>query len=132
MQMYAQTDTRTYANVNGFISLHEGSPQYQPAALPVSYLPNNTVAPFLDDLYLFGRATPAQGIFYQLNAANTSVTYEYYLGRALKTENRYHFTVEYDSAVPGVFVFSYYETGGATDHGNTCAVGTQGCESITD
>jgi hypothetical protein len=128
--MYAQTDTRTYANINGFISLHEGSPQYQPAALPVSYLPNNTVAPFFDDLYMFGQPTPQQGIFYQFNAANTSVTYEYYVSRALKATEKFHFTVQYDSALPGVFVFTYLETGGATDHGSTCAVGVQGCKCL--
>ena len=126
MYMYAQSDTKTYAQINGFISLSQGSPQYQPAALPLTYLPNNTVAPFFDDLYLSGTSVPAQGIFYQFNAAQTAVTYEYYMGRKDQTANVYHFTVDYDSATPGVFVFKYYSTGGPTDNGAKCAVGIQG------
>ena len=126
MQMYAQTNTRTYASTNGYLSLGYGSSQYAASELPVDYLPNNTVAVFLDDLYLYRAVEPEQGIFYQFNEDQTAVTYEYYLSLAGQLSHAYHFTVAYDSARPGVFTYEYFQTGGPADNGVYAAVGTQG------
>jgi hypothetical protein len=124
--MYDTTSVNTYASTNGFLSLLRGSSQYEPSQFPVPYLPNNTVAPFFDDLFLLGGASPQQGIWYQLNTAQTKITYEWYISRSGNTNYPFHFTVAYDSAQPGIFVFSYYATGGPSDNGATCAVGMQG------
>jgi hypothetical protein len=130
MSMYAQSSTATYASTNGFLSILSGSAQYQPAPFPMTYLPNNTVAPFMDDLYLYGTSTPQDGIWYQFNAGRTAVTYEYFLERAGDVSYPFHFTVGYDSVSPGVFVFTYYSTGGPNDNGVYCSIGTQGRKSI--
>jgi len=126
MRMYAQSDSHTYASTNGFLSIKSGSAQYQPGTFPLSYLPNNTVAPFMDDLYLYGTGSPQDGIFYQIKAGGSGVTYEYYLERAGDVSYPFHFTVDYDRASPGIFVFTYYSTGGPNDNGIYCGVGTQG------
>lgn len=129
MHMYSQMDTTSYASTNGYISIQNGSSQYQAMQLPDAHIPNNTVAPFFDDLYVYGDAvSPRQGIFYQFNAANTNVTFEYYVGRN-GTAQLYHFTVGYNSLVPGVFTYTYYSTGGASDEGLYASVGSQGSKS---
>lgn len=132
MQMYAQTNTRTYASTNGYLSLGYGSSQYAASELPVDYLPNNTVAVFLDDLYLYRAVEPEQGIFYQFNGDQTAITYEYYLALAGEPSHAYHFTVAYDSAQPGVFTYEYFQTGGAADNGMYAAVGSQGSKLCID
>ena len=130
MSMYSQSSTATYASSNGLMSIKAGSAQFQAGSFPLSYLPNNTVAPFFDDLYLYGTSNPQDGIFYQFNQAQTAVTYEYYLERAGDVSYPFHFTVGYDSAAPGIFVFTYYSTGGPNDNGIYCSVGTQGSKSL--
>ena len=45
------------------------------------------------------------------------------------SDDFYHFTVFYDSAVPGVFTYNYTATGGVDSNGamgGTASVGTQG------
>ncbi|TKA24245.1 hypothetical protein B0A50_06009 [Salinomyces thailandicus] len=125
MNIYGQQDTTAYASTNGYISILSGSSQYQVEALPDSHIPNNTVAAFFDDLYLVGASNPQQGIFYAFGKGNTNVTFEYYVGRN-GTSQIYHFLVDYDSAKPGVFVYTYIATGGASDQGIYAGVGTQG------
>lgn len=125
MQIYAQQDTTAYASTNGYISILSGSSQYQAMALPDAHIPNHTVAPFFDDLYLVADSNPQQGIFYQYNSALSNFTFEYYLGRN-GTNQTYHFTVDYSFSTPGVFVYTYYQTGGAGDYGTYASVGTQG------
>lgn len=125
MVMYNSQDTKTFASTNGFISLSYGSAQYEAQPFPVSYLPSYTVAPFFDDLYLYGASTPTQGIFYQLWPSG--VTYEYYEARAGQPNELFHFTVTYNYTVPGVFTYQYYSVGG-TDQGQFAAVGMQGCK----
>ena len=126
MQIYGQSDANTYASTNGYISIQAGSSQYEAQQLPAPNLPNNTVAPFFDDMYLYGESDPQQGIFYQYNAGQTAITYEYYLFRAGQAGNPYHFTVFYDSGRPGYFTFTYYSLGGSEDEGLFASVGTQG------
>jgi hypothetical protein len=126
MRMYAQTSTQTYASTNGYLSILEGSSQYEAMQFPTDTIPNNTVAPFFDDLYLYGGQTPMQGIFYQFNRAQTAVSYEYYLQRAGNNGAPYHFIIAYDSAVPGVFTYTYYSVGPSSDDGEYAAVGMQG------
>lgn len=61
------------------------------------------------------------------------MTYEFYVSRKGLVDGAYHFTVDYDSAVPGVFVFRYLATGGAADdgaNGAKAALGSQGSESV--
>ncbi|KAK5132966.1 hypothetical protein LTR08_008329 [Meristemomyces frigidus] len=123
MHMYSQSNTTSYASTNGFISIGYGSSQYQADTLPDVHIPNSTVAPFFDDLYLTGTSSPKQGIFYQINAAQ-NITYEYYLGR-MGTSEIFHFTVDYNIATQGVFVFTYYSAGNTTDQGIYASVGTQ-------
>lgn len=130
MQMYGQSSPNTYPSTNGYISILQGSSQYQAMQLPASNIPNNTVAPFFDDLYLYGTSGPQEGIFYQYNSAQTAITYEFYLSRAGQQNMEvFHFTVKYDSTQPGIFVYTYYSVGGANDDGLYAAVGTQGRES---
>lgn len=127
MRLYSQSSTTTFASVNGYISLLTGSVQYQAQPFPDVNLPNNTFAPFFDDLYISGAQTPMQGIFYQIQG--TAVTYEYYVSRAGTQGSIYHFTVTYDSANAGVFLVHYYATGSASDphaNGAAASVGMQG------
>jgi len=128
MRVYSKSDTASYASTNGFISILNGSSQYQAMRLPTANIPNNTVAPLFEDLCNNGSAYPPQGIFYQFNAANTSVTYEYYESRPGAQDQIYHFTVVYDSTQPGVFKYTYYAVGGIADGGLNAAVGMQGGE----
>lgn len=55
----------------------------------------------------------------------TGVTYEYVLSRAGSPTETYHFTVGYDSTVPGVFTYTYYAVGQGDD-GEFASVGIQG------
>ena len=128
VQIYGQSDANTYASTNGFLSVQYGGAQYASQQLPASNLPNNTIAPFFDDLELQSSAVPMQGVLYQVQG--TSVTYEWYVGRAETVGQVYHFTVKYDSVVPGVFTITYYSTGGTADQGLFAAIGTQGSKSI--
>ncbi|KAI7624602.1 hypothetical protein KC343_g6913, partial [Hortaea werneckii] len=123
INLYAQADTLVHASTNGYLSILAGSSQYQVEPFPDSHIPANSVAAFFDDLYLVGSSDPQQGIFYALGSTN--VTFEYYLGRN-GTDQIYHFLVDYDSATPGVFVYTYLQTGGAGDMGIYAGVGTQG------
>ena len=132
MRVYSQTSQQSYASTNGYLSILEGSSQYEAQQFPDDAIPNNTVAPFFDDLFLYGGQSPRQGIFYQINAAQTSVQYEYYLQRANNTGNPpYHFIVAYDSAQPGIFTYTYYSVGPANDSGSHAAVGMQGGKYLT-
>ncbi|KAK5729630.1 hypothetical protein LTR17_011817 [Elasticomyces elasticus] len=128
MRIYSVSSSNAFASTNGYISLLYGQAQYQTQALPNSHIPNNTVVPWLDDLYISGSASPRQGIFYQAN--DTGVTFEYYVGRYQGTASQiYHFTVDYHVANPGVFLYTYYMTGGVADNGINAAVGVQGVMS---
>ena len=127
MRMYGQLDNHSFPSTNGLLSIQYGSSQYQAETLPDENIPNNTVCPFFDDLYLYGTSSPQQGIFYQFNTANTAVTYEYYLARAGTAGQIYHFTVFYDSTQPGIFTITYYSTG-INDNGEYASVGIQGCK----
>lgn len=82
------------------------------------------MCPYFDDLYYYADRSDGEGIYYSFNSANTTVTYEFVLSRG-GTNELYQFTVFYDSAVPGVFTFIYYQTGQGND-GETASVGTQG------
>ncbi|KAK5014807.1 hypothetical protein LTR39_002951 [Cryomyces antarcticus] len=124
MTMYGNSDTKTYASTNGFLSIMQGSSVYQAVALPSSTLPNNTACPFWDDLKLYG-ASPDQGIFYSFNAAGTTVTYDYLLGRAGVPSEIYHFQVVYSTNAPGVFVYKYISVGSG-NNGVDASVGIQG------
>ncbi|RMY90444.1 hypothetical protein D0861_03683 [Hortaea werneckii] len=123
ISLYAQADTLVHASTNGYLSILAGSSQYQVEPFPDSHIPANSVAAFFDDLYLVGSSDPQQGIFYALGSTN--VTFEYYLGRN-GTDQIYHFLVDYDSTRPGMFVYTYLQTGGASDMGIYAGVGTQG------
>ncbi|KAI6848354.1 hypothetical protein KC332_g7430 [Hortaea werneckii] len=126
INLYAQADTLVHASTNGYLSILAGSSQYQVEPFPDSHIPANSVAAFFDDLYLVGSSDAQQGIFYAVGSTN--VTFEYYLGRN-GTDQIYHFLVDYDSATPGVFVYTYLQTGGTSDMGIYAGVGTQGVNS---
>lgn len=128
MNMYGQTDTNAYASSNGYVSILEGSSQYQVEPLPDSHIPANTLAAFFDDLYLYGVSSPQQGVWYQFNAAQTAVTVEYYVARAGAMDEIYHFLVSYDSAASGIFQIAYLAVGNGND-GATAVVGAQGSKS---
>ena len=129
MRIYAQTSAQSFASTNGYLSIQEGSSQYEAQPFPTDTLPNNTVAPFFDDLYLYGNSTPQQGIFYQFNPGQTAISYEYYLQRAGNAGAPYHFVIAYDSALPGVFTYMYYGVGPGNDDGMYASVGMQGSKS---
>ncbi|KAK1056656.1 hypothetical protein LTR74_014769 [Friedmanniomyces endolithicus] len=130
LRIYSVQNATAFASTNGYISLLNGQAQYQAQSFPDSHIPNNTVAPWLDDLYIFGAASPQQGIFYQVNSAGNGVTFEYYVGRYQGAAGQvYHFTVDYSTLRPGVFVYTYYATGGSGDDGVHAAVGMQGMTS---
>ncbi|KXT14759.1 hypothetical protein AC579_7809 [Pseudocercospora musae] len=123
MVIYGNSDTQTFAATNGYISLGQGSQAYEAERLPSIHVPPATIAPFFDDLAVFGGQTPMQGIFYQL--FDDGVTYEYYLFRSGVAGELYHFTVEYKYATPGVFVYTYYNVGNG-NNGQFASVGMQG------
>lgn len=130
---------RTFASSNGYISLDRGSQQFQVNRFPYSAIPPSSIAPFFDDTALYGRKNPRQGIYYQIDG--TKVTWEYYIGRSAQldadkarlSQSIYHYTMEYDSAVPNVFVYTYYNLGNTAQqdpgvNGASAAVGMQGGE----
>ncbi|KAF7196141.1 hypothetical protein HII31_02542, partial [Pseudocercospora fuligena] len=123
MVIYGNSDTQTFAATNGYISLGQGSQAYEAERLPSIHVPPATIAPFFDDLAIFGGQTPMQGIFYQL--FDDGVTYEYYLFRSGVAGELYHFTVEYKYANPGVFTYTYYNVGNG-NNGRFASVGMQG------
>ncbi|KAK5107179.1 hypothetical protein LTR62_001673 [Meristemomyces frigidus] len=128
LTLYTATGTTIYASTNGFVSLRNGSSQYQTSTLPNAHIPPNSMVAYGSDLYLYGAASPPQGISYQVNA--TAFTVEYYLGRYQGGGSQlYHFTIEYAIANPGVYVYTYYSVGGSTDDGLMGVVGSQGTSS---
>ena len=129
MQMYTQSDTHTFVSSNGFLSITNASSQYQTGAIPSTHIPNDTVAAYWDDLYIVGNYQyPTQGIFYQINAGRTGVTYEWYVSRPGEPNAITHFTVAYDSTAPGIYRTTYYATNGtgSQQNGGTASVGIQG------
>jgi len=141
MQLYGNSFSRTFPSSNGYIGLNRGSSQFQINRFPYSAIPENTIAPFFDDLFLYGRKNPRQGIYYQIDGGK--VTYEWYVGRSAQaqadkdrlSQSIYHFTMAYDSAVPNTFVYTYYAVGSTAQNdvgvnGAYAAVGMQGCKSL--
>ncbi|KAF2770919.1 hypothetical protein EJ03DRAFT_50769 [Teratosphaeria nubilosa] len=127
LNLYAKSDTTLYASTNGYLSILNGSQQYQVTTLPDSHIPANTIAPLFEDLYIYANATPAQGIFYQFDSSGVNGTVEYYVGSAAGGWNGsvYHFAVGYSTASAGRFVVRYFSV---PDSGANAAVGVQGGE----
>nr|OQO17139.1 hypothetical protein B0A51_16182 [Rachicladosporium sp. CCFEE 5018] len=135
-QIYSTTSQKTYASTNGYISLLQGSSQYSTRALPASNIPNSTVVPLFDDLFLYGppptgtgvAGANKQGIWYEIQGS--AVVWEYYVGRGGDATSIYHFTVAYDSNLPGTWRYKYYSVGttgsDAGVNGASAAVGMQG------
>jgi hypothetical protein len=141
IQLYGTSSSRTYPASNGFIGLNRGSQQFQVSSYPYSGIPENTIGPFFDDLELYGKKNPRQGIYYQIDGGK--VTYEWYVGRSAQaqadkdrlSQSIYHFTMAYDSAVPNTFVYTYYAVGDTARNdggvnGAYAAVGMQGCKLL--
>jgi hypothetical protein len=139
IQLYGTSSPRTFASSNGYIGLNRGSSQFQVNRFPYSAIPENTIAPFFDDLELYGKKNPRQGLYYQIDGGK--VTFEWYVGRSGQTDadkvrlstSIYHFTMAYDSAVPNTFVYTYYAMGNSAQqddgmNGAYAAVGMQGRE----
>jgi hypothetical protein len=139
IQLYGNSFTRTFPSSNGYIGLNRGSSQFQVNPFPYSGIPENTIAPFFDDTFLYGKKQPRQGIYYQIDGGK--VTYEWYVGRSAQapadkdrlSQSIYHFTMAYDSAVPNTFVYTYYAMGKTSQddggvNGAYAAVGFQGCK----
>jgi hypothetical protein len=137
IQLYGTSSQRTFASSNGYIGLDRGSSQFQNNRFPYSGIPNNTIGPFFDDLELYGKKNPRQGIYYQIDGGK--VTFEWYVGRsgqndadkARLSQSIYHFTMAYDSAVPNNFVYTYYAIGSSAQqdpgvNGAYAALGIQG------
>ncbi|KAK4497226.1 hypothetical protein PRZ48_011676 [Zasmidium cellare] len=125
MTIYTTSSPRTYFSTNGFLALLAGSSQYQVQQLPTPWLPNATVLPLWDDLFVYrqGGQTPTQGMWYQLS--DDGVVYEWYVARAGVEATIYHFTLSYNYTTPGVFEYRYYLTGGE-EEGAYASVGMQG------
>jgi hypothetical protein len=89
--------------------------------LPNPYIPIYAAAPFFDDL-IKNADNLDEGIFYEITS--TTVTYEYRLGRG-GTYELYHWTISYDTTVPGILTYRYYDVG--QDQGSASAnIGIQG------
>jgi len=140
MNLYGSTSRLVFPSSNGYIGLNRGSSQFQVRQFPNSAIPENTVAPFFDDLMLYGNKNPRQGLYYQIEGGS-KVTFEWYVGRSAQlpanqtmlSQSIYHFTMAYDSAVPNTFVYTYYQMGNASMgdegvNGASAAVGMQGCK----
>jgi hypothetical protein len=138
IQVYANSSQRTFASSNGYIALDRGSSQFQVNRFPYSTIPENAIAPFFDDLMLYSRKQPRQGIYYQIDGGK--VTWEWFVGRSAQAQadkdrlskSIYHFTMVYDSAAPNTFMYTYYAVGSAAQqdwgaNGSYAAVGIQGC-----
>ncbi|KAM0716879.1 hypothetical protein Q7P37_006731 [Cladosporium fusiforme] len=132
MTLYGTTSRRTYPSTNGYIALNRGSQQFLAKQFPYPGVnfPDNVLAAFFDDLYMYGNLTTRQGTFYQIE--NSRITYEYYVARAPAQESIYHFTVAYDSLVPNVFTYRYYAVGDAAmgDTGTNGAVAFVGMQGM--
>lgn len=140
--LYGSSSQRTFPSSNGYIGLNRGSSQFQVRQFPNTAIPENTIAPFFDDLMLYGKKSPRQGLYYQIEGG-TKVTFEWYVGRMAQlpadqerlSKSIYHFTVAYDSAAPNSFVFTYYQVGNSSTgddgvNGATAVVGMQGCKFL--
>jgi len=88
-------------------------------------VPKYAAFPFWDDTYVY-QGDP-QGIYYEYGSHGdasppTAVSFEYYLSHYFNDTQYYHYTVFYDSAVPGRFTFKYYQV---SDNGYSATVGVQ-------
>jgi len=112
-----------------FLSLVNGSGAYDAGQLPDSNLPPFTACPFFDDLYDYNTRGDNEGVYYTVNAAQTTVNYTYVLSRG-GTYETYNFGVFYDSTKPGIFTYTYVDAGNAVqNYGSSASVGIQGLDA---
>jgi hypothetical protein len=81
------------------------------------------VAPYWDDLYVYGN-TP-QGLYYKVDGAAPArtVTFEWYTSHYQDPTQYYHFTAKFSENSPGTSEFVYYQI---SDRGVSATVGAQG------
>lgn len=100
--------------------------------MPDADIPPSTACPLFNDLFICrSDCDDGQGIYYEFNDANTTVTYEWVASRSSDTTQQYQFVVFYDSALPGVFTYTYYIVGPG-NNGQTASVGIQGVDAANN
>ncbi len=113
------------------MSLDDGTWEFRNTALLASSLEDNdgnfvdtgVVFAFWDDTYIYEGTQ--QGIYYEVDGE--TVTFEYYLSHFQDDTQYYHYTVYYDSTIPGVFTMQYYQV---SDAGVSATVGAQGTSTF--
>lgn len=109
------------------LTLYAGTDAYSSDGLPDNdQLGNYAIVPFWDDLYYYASEGDGEGIFYEINEAQTTVNYTFVLSRASSNFQLWEFGVFYDSTVPGVFTYVYNQI---PDQGTTATVGIQGLDA---
>ncbi|EQB50342.1 hypothetical protein CGLO_10211 [Colletotrichum gloeosporioides Cg-14] len=122
--VFGSYETTVYASSNGFLSLYAGSTAYNNQPLPSAFsgLPDVSILPFWDDLYV---QSPSQVVQYQIFGSNTgsrNVTFEWVTEHYAEPSQFYHFTVTFEEAQPGIVTYRYYTT---YDKGESATVGVQ-------
>jgi len=110
-----------------FLTLYAGSDAYSSDGLPDNdQLGNYAIVPFWEDLYYYASQNDGEGIFYQINEAQTTVNYTFILSASGSNYQLWEFGVFYDSTVPGVFTYVYQQI---PDSGASATVGVQGIDA---
>ncbi|KAL8808211.1 MAG: hypothetical protein Q9182_000275 [Xanthomendoza sp. 2 TL-2023] len=89
------------------LSILDQANRYFNDPLPSENIAPYTLCPFWDDGVIFEGAP--QGIFYQITAGGTQVTFEFLYAQFPSPDRLIHFLVSYSTAQPGVFIYTYLQ-----------------------
>ncbi|KAJ7158029.1 hypothetical protein C8R43DRAFT_1234444 [Mycena crocata] len=121
VQMYDENSRTVFVSTNGVYSLLAGTTAYRNSKLPVgSDFPVYSVLPFWDDTFIY--AGTQQRIYYSIINGNRIIV-EFLLSQYGAATEYYHYTVDYSTDTPSVFVVKYYSV---SDSGASATVGAQG------
>ena len=130
MTLFNARSNKIYISSNGLLTLNYPSDKYNYQKFPYRAwqwqsqpLPDQVLAPFWGDLYIY-KNTP-QGIYYEEtgSAPNRKLEVEWYVSRYSSPKQYYHFSLVVEEAKPNFATFKYFE---ALDKGGKCTIGVQG------
>ncbi|KAL8820253.1 MAG: hypothetical protein Q9223_001485 [Gallowayella weberi] len=102
------------------LSILDQANRYFNDPLPSENIAAFTLCPFWDDGVIFEDAP--QGIFYQISAGNTQITFEFLYAQLPSQDRLIHFLVSYSTTQPGIFTYTYLQV---PDSGSGATVGAQ-------
>ncbi|KAL8811675.1 MAG: hypothetical protein Q9200_001611 [Gallowayella weberi] len=102
------------------LSILDQANRYFNDPLPSENIAAFTLCPFWDDGVIFEDAP--QGIFYQISAGNTQITFEFLYAQFPSQDRLIHFLVSYSTTQPGIFTYTYLQV---PDSGSGATVGAQ-------